>query len=321
MKKSLSKFLQIFLPLALGVFLIWYYYSKFSPEQWEEMKLQFEKANYSFVVLSVLMSLTSHIIRSHRWGLMLEPLGFQPGLLNRFLAVSVAYLMNLFIPKSGEVTRAMVMKKYEKIPFDKGFGTIISERIIDLIFLLLFTIVAVALEFEQLYNYVNNLIPFRKLLLLFAIGVVGIFIIILLLKKLKSPVITKINQFLLGLKDGIPSIFKMRKKGAFIVQSLLIWALYVLSFYFATKALEATSQIEIGTVIIGFVVGSFAFAFTNSGVGYYPLAIAGILFIFGIPETTGSALGWIVWTSNILYIILAGVTSFVLLPILNKKKE
>ncbi len=285
------------------------------------MKLQFEKANYSFVVLSVLMSLTSHIIRSHRWGLMLEPLGFQPGLLNRFLAVSVAYLMNLFIPKSGEVTRAMVMKKYEKIPFDKGFGTIISERIIDLIFLLLFTIVAVALEFEQLYNYVNNLIPFRKLLLLFAIGVVGIFIIILLLKKLKSPVITKINQFLLGLKDGILSIFKMRKKGAFIVQSLLIWALYVLSFYFATKALEATSQIEIGTVIIGFVVGSFAFAFTNSGVGYYPLAIAGILFIFGIPETTGSALGWIVWTSNILYIILAGVTSFVLLPILNKKKE
>ena len=285
------------------------------------MKLQFEKANYSFVVLSVLMSLTSHIIRSHRWGLMLEPLGFQPGLLNRFLAVSVAYLMNLFIPKSGEVTRAMVMKKYEKIPFDKGFGTIISERIIDLIFLLLFTIVAVALEFEQLFNYVNNLIPFKKLLLLFAVGVGSILIIILLLKRLKSPIIIKINQFLLGLKDGILSIFKIQKKGAFIVQSLLIWALYVLSFYFATKALEATSQIEIGTVIIGFVVGSFAFAFTNSGVGYYPLAIAGILFIFGIPETTGSALGWIVWTSNILYIILAGVTSFVLLPILNKKKE
>ena len=112
----------------------------------------------------------------------------------------------------------------------------------------------------------------------------------------------------------------MQQKGAFIFQSLLIWGLYLLSFYTATKALPETAVIDLPTVIITFVVGSFTFAFTNSGVGYYPLAIAGILFIFGIPETVGNALGWIVWTSNITYIILFGILSFVLLPLLNKKR-
>lgn len=318
--KRLSKFLQIFLPLALGIFLIWYFYSKFSEEQWNEMVRQFQKADYFMVVLSVVMSMVSHLVRAHRWGLMLQPLGYQPGMVNKFLAVSVAYFMNLFIPKSGEVSRAVVLKKYEAVPFEKGFGTIISERIVDLVFLMLFTAVAVILEFQQLFDYVNGLIPFQKLvwLLVFAMGL--LFAVFLYLKKSTGKISSKIKDFVKGLKEGVFSIFKMNKKGAFIFQSFIIWGLYILSFYTATQALDETSQIGFGITIITFVVGSFTFAFTNSGVGYYPLAIAGILFIFGIPETTGSALGWIVWTSNIIYIIISGVLAFLILPVWNKKR-
>ena len=148
------------------------------------MVRQFQKADYFMVVLSVVMSMVSHLVRAHRWGLMLQPLGYQPGMVNKFLAVSVAYLMNLFIPKSGEVSRAVVLKKYEAVPFEKGFGTIISERIVDLVFLMLFTAVAVILEFQQLFDYVNGLIPFQKLvwLLVFAMGL--LFAVFLYLKNM-----------------------------------------------------------------------------------------------------------------------------------------
>ncbi len=321
MKRSVSKSLQILLPLALGIFLIVYFYSKFTPEQWEELVFHFTHAHYGFVVLAVLMSAFSHLIRAYRWSFMLEPLGYAPRLLNNFLAVSIAYLMNLFIPKSGEVSRAVVLDRYEQVPFEKGFGTIIAERVVDLIFLLLFTALAVILQFDALYEYIQQLIPLRKILFLLGIMAGGLIAFWLFLKYSGGPLSTKIKSFVRGLKEGVFSILKMRRKMTFLLTSLMIWGLYLLSFYTATQALPETAQINFGTVILTFVVGSFTFAFTNSGVGYYPLAIAGILFIFGIPETVGSALGWIVWTSNILYIIVFGVLSFVLLPLVNKKKK
>ncbi len=320
MNKSLSKFLQLFIPLALGVFLIWYFYSKFTPEQWDELVFHFKNANYVIVVASVLMSILSHTIRAYRWNFMLEPLGYKPKLLNNFFAVSTAYFMNLFIPKSGEVSRAVILDKYEKVPFEKGFGTIISERVVDLFFLLLFTVLAVLLQFDELYDYITQLIPFKKLALALGFLLLGLFAFYFFLKKSKGNISQKIKNFVRGLKDGVFSILKMKKKGAFIFHSLLIWGLYLLSFYTATQALPETSFISFGTIIITFVVGSFTFAFTNSGLGYYPLAIAGILLIFGIPETVGTALGWIVWTSNVIYIILSGVLSLVFLPIYNRNK-
>lgn len=321
MKRTLSKSLQILLPLALGIYLVVFFYSKFTPEQWDELVYHFTHAHYGFVVLAVLMSAFSHLIRAYRWSFLLEPMGYKPRLINNFMAVSIAYLMNLFIPKSGEVSRAVVLDRYEQIPFEKGFGTIISERIVDLLFLLLFTALAVILQYEMLYNYIEKTFPFQKIIVL-----LGLFIVLLIgfsffLNYSKGTLSKKIMSFIKGLREGVFSILKMKRMGSFIISSLLIWGLYLLSFYTATHALEETAQIDFGTVIITFVVGSFTFAFTNSGVGYYPLAIAGILFIFGIPETVGSALGWIVWSSNIIYIILFGVLSLVLLPILNKKRS
>lgn len=320
MKKTISKSLQILLPLVLGVGLIGYFYSKFTPEQWDELVVHFTRAHYGFVLLAVLMSALSHLIRAYRWRFMLNPLGYHPSLLNSFLAVSIAYLMNLFIPKSGEVSRAMALSRYEEVPFEKGFGTVISERIVDLLFLLLFTAMALFLKYQELYEYISGLIPVQKLFFLLLFGLGALVLFLMFLKYSKGALSSKIKSFAFGLKEGVFSVIKMKKKGLFIFHSFLIWGLYLLSFYTATQSLETTSNIDFGIVIITFVVGSFTFAFTNSGVGYYPLAIAGILLIFGIPETVGTALGWIVWTSNILYIILFGVGSFILLPIVNKKR-
>ena len=143
----------------------------------------------------------------------------------------------------------------------------------------------------------------------------GIFI-----KYSRSNINQRIKKFIFGLKDGMLSILTMKKKGAFILQTFIIWGLYLLSFYTALFALEATSNIAFGTILITFVVGSFTFAFTNSGFGTYPAAIMGILLVFGIPETTGTAFGWIVWTSNIASIVFFGLLSFLFLPIYNRSK-
>lgn len=312
--------MQIAIPLGLGIFLIWYVYSGFTEQQLVELEGHFKNADYGFVILAVSFSIFSHISRAYRWSYMLEPLGYKPKLANNFMTIAVAYLMNLGIPKSGEITRGVLISRYEGVPFEKGFGTIISERVVDLIFLLAFTILAVSLKFDILYNYITDLIPIQKLVIISIVGIIALVITWLLLKYLKFPFIKKIKKFVSGLKDGVLSIWTMKKKGAFLFHTFLIWGLYILSFYMATLALKDISGIAFGTLIITFVVGSFTFAFTNSGIGYYPLAVAGILLLFGIEKTVGTAFGWIVWTSNIASILLLGVSSLITLPIYNKNK-
>ncbi|GER60300.1 lysylphosphatidylglycerol synthase transmembrane domain-containing protein [Patiriisocius marinus] len=320
MNKIISKFLQIGIPLGFGIFLIWFTYNKFTPEQFVELKAYFSNANYGIVVLSVLLSVLSHFLRAYRWNFMLQPLGYKPKLANNFMAISIAYLMNIFIPKSGEVSRGLIMDKYEKIPFEKGFGSIISERIVDLIFLMIFTFTALFLKFDVLYEYIASSIP-KKLMYAAGIGFIVFSIALIFLLKFKTFTIpAKIKNFIDGLKDGVLSIVKMKKKKAFILHSLFIWGLYVASFYTATHALIETSSIPLSTIIIAFVVGSFTFAFTNSGFGTYPAAIAGILVLFAVPFTVGTAFGWIVWISNITSIVVIGVISLITLPLYNKNK-
>ena len=159
MNKTVIAFIKVAIPLSLGVFLIYYSYSKFSPQQLEEISAYFKYADYTFIIISLFFSLLSHISRAYRWNFMLEPLGYKPKLLNNFMAVSVAYIMNIFIPKSGEVSRALIINKYEDVPFDKAFGTIISERVVDLIFLFGFTTIALLLQFDKLSEFLLNVLP------------------------------------------------------------------------------------------------------------------------------------------------------------------
>ncbi len=326
LNKTVTKFLKTGIPLGLGIFLIYYSYSKFTPQQLEEISFYFKKADYKIIALSVFFSLLSHVSRAYRWNFMLEPLGYKPKIPNNFMAVYVAYIMNLFIPKSGEISRAVIINKYEDVPFDKAFGTIISERVIDVIFLFGFTAVALMLQFDLLFKYLTDLIQPSKLYIAFGALFLLAFIFFLFLKYsipmgIGTKLHQKITQFYLGLKEGVLSIIKMKKKGAFLLHTCIIWGLYLISFYTALLALEETSTITFGIIIIAFVVGSFSFAFTNSGFGSYPFFVAGILAVFSIPETVGTAFGWIVWTSNIASIIFFGGLSLLLLPFYNREIE
>ena len=320
MNKSLATFLKIAIPLGLGSFLIYYSYSKFTTNQLEEISSYFKETNYTVILFSVLFGIFSHVSRAYRWNFMLEPLGYKPKVLNNFMAVYVAYIMNIFIPRSGEVSRAVVINKYERVPFDKAFGTIITERVIDMLILFGFTAIAFMLQFEKLSQYLTNVLPVYTIYKLIGLLVLLSILLLLFFKFSKSPIIKKILDFFSGLKEGILSVLKMNKKGLYIFHSFLIWGLYLLSFYIATFALNETTNIAFSTLIITFVIGSFSFAFTNSGFGTYPFFVASILAIFSIPETVGTAFGWIVWTTSIASIVLFGGLSFLILPLYNKNK-
>lgn len=314
------KLIKIILPLALGCFLCWYAYNQFTEEQLREIKEQFLKADYFYVGLSVFLGFLSNISRGLRWQLLLTPMGYKAKASNRVMAVFIGYLVNITIPRSGEISRALVINRYDNVPFDKSFGTIISERVIDLILLLSFTLSAFLVQFDLISDFLLSKIPFQKLLLISIAGIAIGGSFLWWLYKSKNTLANKISNFLLGLKEGILSIAKLKQRRAFVLHTLFIWTMYFLMFYIPFFALPETSEVAFSTVLTAFVVGSFAISFTNGGFGSYPFFIAEILLLFSIPLVIGTAFGWIVWISQFFMTLFFGGISFVLLPLLNREK-
>lgn len=304
----------------MGVFLIIYTYNSFTPQQLEKMKSYFREADYTYIVIALLFGFIGHASRAYRWKFMLEHMGYNSPFKNNFMAVWIAYFMNMTIPRSGEVSRALVLKKYEDIPFDKAFGSIIAERVVDFIILLLFIATAIFLQFDVLKTFLLKTIPVEKLILYGVVAFVVSLAAILLFIYSKSRWILLIKGKVSGLTEGVMSVWKMDKKWPFLFHTAVIWISYVLTFYIAIFALKETRDISFGVAVTAFVIGSLAITFSNGGFGVFPVVIAGILALYEIPKEAGIAFGWILWTSQTVMIIVLGGLSFLLLPILNRKK-
>jgi uncharacterized protein (TIRG00374 family) len=319
LKTKISKIASVFIPLLLGFGLIYYQYTTLSVEELNKIKFCFQKANYFYIFLSLIISLFGYWARAYRWKYSLQHLGYQTNFKNDFMSVCVSYFMNLTIPRSGEITRAALLKKYENVPFDKGFGTIVAERIVDLILFLLFVGLAFILQFEKLYNFIKEKIAFEKIILF---GIIGLFlgiVFLLIWIYVEWKIIKKIKNKFSGLIEGMLSIVMMKDKWKYIFFSFLIWFSYLLMFYIPIYALPETENIGFDIVIMGFIFGSLAVGFTNGGLGAYPLAIAMIFSLYGISNEIGTAFGWLAWTSQTILTIILGLLSYAFLPLYNKK--
>ncbi|MCB6089064.1 lysylphosphatidylglycerol synthase transmembrane domain-containing protein [Flavobacterium psychrophilum] len=319
MKKKIGKWLSIGLPLILGIYLIYYKYNEFTTEQIHEIKGYFKNANYFYIYLSLVIALFGFISRAYRWKYAIQHLGYQTHFYNNLIAVCVGYFMNLTIPRSGEFSRALVLKNYENMPFDKAFGTIVAERVVDTLIFLLFVFASLLFQFNVLKNYVLTKIPVENLIILASIGFVGFVLLLLLWIYSNWKIVSAIKEKLSGLIEGMSSILKMEQKWKFLFHSFFIWFTYILMFYVTIFALKETSNISFGAVIIAFVFGTLAVGFTNSGFGVYPLLIAEIFMLYGVPDTAGTAFGWLTWASQTILMIVLGGLSFLFLPILNRK--
>ncbi|WP_082864139.1 lysylphosphatidylglycerol synthase transmembrane domain-containing protein [Polaribacter atrinae] len=313
---NIKKILKTILPLVLGGFLVWYSLSKISLEV---LIGYFKDAKYGWIVLGLFFGILSHLSRAYRWKFMLEPLGFKPKYTNSVLAVLVGYLVNLAIPRAGEISRATVMANYEKIPFEKGFGTIVAERIADLIMMLSIVAITLFVQFDFIYDLLTKNFNPTKIIIGLTVLILGFYILTSFIKKAKSGFLLKIKTFIAGLLEGVTSIFKMKNKWAFIFHTVFIWVMYVAMFWATIPAIEGL-HVPFGGILIGFIAGGFSIAATNGGIGLYPIAVAGALALFDVPTEPATAFGWIMWTAQTAMIIVFGGLAFFALPIYNKNK-
>ncbi|MBE7652150.1 lysylphosphatidylglycerol synthase transmembrane domain-containing protein [Tenacibaculum finnmarkense] len=314
---NFKKALKIILPLILGGFLVWYSVSKISLDV---LVQYFKDANYSWIALGLFFGILSHLSRAYRWKFLLEPMGYKPDFGNSTLAVLVGYLVNLALPRAGEVSRAAVLANYEDIPFEKGFGTIVAERIADVIMMLSIIAITLFLQFDFIYKLLTkNFDPLRIVIILSVLALV-FYAITRYVKKAQSGIGLKIKSFISGLVEGVTSIFKMKHKWAFIFHTVFIWAMYVCMFWATIPSINGL-EVPLGGVLIGFIAGAFSIAATNGGIGLYPIAVAGALALFGVSAEPATAFGWIMWTSQTAMIIIFGGLAFLFLPLYNKNKK
>lgn len=307
--------------------MIWYVFKDLSENEKDELFNAFLNANYFWIFVSISCGILSHVSRAIRWKYSIEPLGKTPGFWNSFFTVMIGYIANLALPRLGEVTRPGMLAKYEGIPFNKLFGTIVAERVADLIILGVLMTSIVFIEFEMikegLLGYVDmgsGKFSTANLIILIVFGLIGIGLFIwLFFSKTQNSFVIKIRELVRGVFEGVQSILKMKKKGYFLLHTFFIWFMYVTMFWVCFFSLEETFNVEIGAVLASFVMGSLAIVFVQGGLGVFPIAIMETLMIYGYSKTASLAIGWILWTSQTLMIIVLGIISLIFIRVINKK--
>lgn len=321
MTNSLKKTLKTLLPIAIGVFLVLYWYYNTTPTNREQILFYIKEANLFWITISLILGLLGHVSRAIRWNYLLEPLGYKPKLINNIFMIFMAYLANLGVPRTGEILRATALTTYEGVPFEKGFGTIVTERVIDVFMLLLVVTITLLLQTDIIISFFQERgFNLNGIFLLLAAGLVGFLVFVLFIKKSKTKLAVRIKSFITGLLDGVFSIFKMKHKWAFVAHTLFIWSCYIGMMWVIKFTVPSTVNLSLSEVMVAFVFGAFAMATTNGGVGLFPILVSKALALFGIQEVSGDAFGWIMWIAQTLMNIVFGAISFLLLPLLNRNR-
>jgi uncharacterized protein (TIRG00374 family) len=320
--KKIKSLLKVILPLAVGFFFVYLSYNSTSEEDRILIYSYIQKADLRFVMLSVFFGILSHLSRAYRWKYLLSPLGYQPRFINSVLAVLIAYIANLGIPRSGEILRATTLSSYEKIPFEKTFGTIVAERLVDLLILMGFVLTALVLQFDIIWSILSEKkISTAQIVIGLAFVIIGYIILKKLFTLSQNPLIIRIKNFFWGLAEGIMSLKNMPNKGRFIGHTLFIWLMYLAMFYVVKWTVPETASLGMNAILPAFVVGGLAISATNGGIGIYPFSVALVLAAFKISNESGLAFGWIMWTSQTLMIIVFGSLSFFVLPLVNRQQK
>ena len=321
MKGKIISTLKIMLPIAIGVYLTWYFISNSTLEQKEDFIKAFQEANYGWIFLSLVIAFLSHFSRAYRWKFLLEPLGYKPKLSVMYHSVMIGYIINLTIPRSGELARAAYFSKYENASSDKVFGTIVVERIIDLVMFGLVFFIAIWLQTDpEQFDQIKALagsdgIP--NWLIYLGIGLGLIFtLLVLVVEKLREKVI----EFIKGIIEGCLSVLKLKNKLAFIFHTVFIWSAYVLMFWVTALALPEVNDLPLNATFACFVAGAIAVGATPGGIGLYPIMVAAVLFnLYGYDEGTAKSFSMLMWVVQTIFIVILGIIS--LLMIKKQKSE
>ena len=305
---TINTLLKVLVSLGLGVYLTWYLFDIMSEEDIAVFKKTIINSNYWLITLSLILALVSYFSRAYRWGYTLWPMGYKSSFKNQYHSIMIGYLVNMTIPRAGEFSRAVMLKRSDNIPIGPGFGTIVTERIIDMI--IMFSLAALAILISPSEDGGSGLWMYA--LIVFGLILLGLLFI--------TRIRQRILEFLNSLKEGLSSIFKVKQYWAYLFHTLIIWISYLVMFALPFYAIEGTSNVPFSGMLLAFSFGALGISFTNGGMGAYPLLI-GITTAYYLQkqgvenaDAIGNALGMVIWATQTIFLILLGLISLVLMP-------
>lgn len=297
----------------------------------EKISNSLKKANYLWVAAAAVFGVSAYILRAVRWNLLLEPMGYQVSNANSLWSISFGYLMNLTIPRSGEVARSTALYGVEKVPVDKSFGTIILERVIDLVCMLVFLVLTLIFKFDAIYSfYERSGVRFNPV---FIIGIIAGCVLALVTffrfkeRFRKFGFISKIIDFIDGIFAGLMSVFRLRQKGKFILLTAGIWICYFFASYLVCFSLPETSDFTLADGCFILVVGTLGMIIPASGgIGAFNLAMkfgfTALFISMGKDAVEGGELGlaysFITLPLQIIIMLIMGLVS---IPMLAKNRK
>ena len=334
MKKTILQILKIAGFLGLGMLLLFF---AFRGIALDELGSTLKQANFWWIGLSLFFAFISFFSRARRWMLLIEPLGFKPSFWNTYHALMIGYLSNYALPRLGEVTRCVSLGSKEKIPVDSLIGTVIVERVIDLLMLFLILLILLFSWMEKFGAFFGEQVfnPLREKLLdtfggtwifwlLVAASLLAILSFLYIFRKKLSRFlfIRKISKILSGILDGLKSIYKMERKWEFIIHSILIWFLYIMMTWMVVFALEETSGLTFIDGMFLLVAGGLGMsAPVTAGFGAFHWIVSrGLVFVFGLSLEVGGAYAILAHESNSILTIIMGAVSYIVFMASRKKK-
>ncbi|WP_299583858.1 lysylphosphatidylglycerol synthase transmembrane domain-containing protein [uncultured Sunxiuqinia sp.] len=327
MNSKITKSLKFLAFLALGVLLFWLVYKDQDVDRLKSILKN--DVNYWWVLLSLVLGLLSHVSRTIRWNLMIEPLGKTPRTLNTFLAVMVGYLMNLVFPRMGEISRCGVLARYENMSFTQLIGTVVVERIIDVIMLLLLTLTIIVVQFGEVIQFLDNNpevkaqlsnIAFSPWAVLSIAGLIGL-LVLFRKRLLQTKALSKVRVILNNFAEGLRSFKDMRNKWAFLAHSIFIWVMYYLMLYVIFFSFDFTSHLSAIAGLTTFVLGSYGMvAPVQGGIGAWHFMVMQVLMVYGIDKADGMVFALLAHTSMMGMMIILGLVALLILPFINRRE-
>lgn len=321
--------IQVIIFLSISAGLIVWQFEAMDKAQRGEMLKALQQVKYIYILPAGVAAFLSHYFRSLRWKLLLRPLDIHPTTANTLFAVLTGYLFNALIPRLGEVAKCGVLAKYEKAPVDKMIGSIVAERVFDMLCLMIIFLIVLLTQYHIVSPYAIELyhkaffnaggdFVWMRIVLATAALIVCIAAGYFVYRKIRH---TKAGHFINRMLDGLKTILHISEKGLFLLYTLLIWLMYttvaVLGFYML-PGLDHLSWLA-GLSIVAF--GSIAVIVTPGGLGAFPIVTSAVLFLYGIDKAIGTAYGWVNWSMQTCIVILLGLFSLILLPIYNRKRH
>jgi uncharacterized membrane protein YbhN (UPF0104 family) len=326
----LKKTLQYFIITAVGgIFL----FLVFRNTNWAELFDKMSYANPYWLALGVFISLISHWIRAYRATLLYEAMHYKVSTKNSFYAVIIGYMMNYLIPRAGEVSRCAAISKTDNLPVEKSLGSVVTERIVDMVLLILILGIIFLLQFDLIVNFITkftsgdkseNVSGFPYLWVLLTIGVLSIGIVWYFKDKLmKSPLFLRIFSLVQGFGDGLLSIRNIKNPFLFIVLSVLIWLGYIFMMYVCLFSLESTSNLSFSDCLTVFALGTVGVVLPapGAGAGTYHFFVMQSLMLYGVGREDGIAYATMVHGIQMIVILILGAIASLIVMAKQKNKS